>query len=255
MDQAVMVFDDATERDVALGTAVVSEGMVSYLGDTDALSFYDGSSWRTLGSVSGLPVVAGGTGGTTVAEAQDNLGVGLVPISPSTVGVAGPGSSASANSLGLVTFANATSFNLNGVFSSGFRSYRIVYRVTVSQTTDINMRMRLSGTDNTSGYFTSGWNYTSGSTGSGYSGANIGFMVFGNGIIGWSVCGQLDLHNPFLTEITKGTFNSSGHNGGQPTGYFGGLAHNNATSYDGFTIYPNTGGVLNGTIQVYGYNA
>jgi hypothetical protein len=75
MDQAVMVFDDATERDVALGTAVVSEGMVSYLGNTNALSFYDGAAWRTLGSVSGLPVVAGGTGGTTVAAAQNNLGV------------------------------------------------------------------------------------------------------------------------------------------------------------------------------------
>jgi hypothetical protein len=40
MDQAVMVFDDATERDTALGTAVVSEGMVSYLKDVDALEVY-----------------------------------------------------------------------------------------------------------------------------------------------------------------------------------------------------------------------
>jgi hypothetical protein len=48
MDQAVMVFDDATERDVALGTAVVSEGMVTYLRDSDAVEVYDSAVWRNI---------------------------------------------------------------------------------------------------------------------------------------------------------------------------------------------------------------
>jgi hypothetical protein len=39
-DQAVMVFDNATERDLALGSAVVSQGMVSYLKDVDELEVY-----------------------------------------------------------------------------------------------------------------------------------------------------------------------------------------------------------------------
>jgi hypothetical protein len=108
MDQAVMVFDDATERDVALGTAVVSEGMVSYLADSNELQFNDGADWRTFAAGTGLPIANGGTGGTTVAAAQDNLRVGLVPISPSSVVVAGAGSSASANDLGKVTFGTAT---------------------------------------------------------------------------------------------------------------------------------------------------
>jgi hypothetical protein len=48
MDQAVMVFDDATERDTALGTAVVSQGMVTYLKDDDVLEAYDGTDWRNV---------------------------------------------------------------------------------------------------------------------------------------------------------------------------------------------------------------
>lgn len=45
MDQAVMVFDDATERDVALGTAIVSQGMTAYTKDDDIISAFDGTDW------------------------------------------------------------------------------------------------------------------------------------------------------------------------------------------------------------------
>lgn len=44
MEQTVMVFDDATARTTAL-TGVVSEGMISYLKDTNAVEVYDGSNW------------------------------------------------------------------------------------------------------------------------------------------------------------------------------------------------------------------
>jgi hypothetical protein len=48
MDQAVMVFDDSASRTSALGTAA-SEGMISYLKDTNGLQYYDGSAWQTVG--------------------------------------------------------------------------------------------------------------------------------------------------------------------------------------------------------------
>lgn len=44
MDQSVMRFANAATRDSAL-TGVVSEGMVCYLDDTNALLVYDGSAW------------------------------------------------------------------------------------------------------------------------------------------------------------------------------------------------------------------
>lgn len=44
MQQTVMVFDNSTARTTALG-ANVSEGMLSYLKDTNQVEVYDGSSW------------------------------------------------------------------------------------------------------------------------------------------------------------------------------------------------------------------
>ena len=44
MQQTVMVFDSSTARNTALG-ANVSEGMLSYLKDTDQVEVYNGTSW------------------------------------------------------------------------------------------------------------------------------------------------------------------------------------------------------------------
>lgn len=47
MDQSVMSFAGTAARGSAIGTAV-SEGMVSYLADTNQVEVYDGSAWRTI---------------------------------------------------------------------------------------------------------------------------------------------------------------------------------------------------------------
>lgn len=48
-DQAVQVYDDATDRSTVLGTAV-AEGMVTYLKDVNTVQVYDGSSWVVVTS-------------------------------------------------------------------------------------------------------------------------------------------------------------------------------------------------------------
>lgn len=45
MQQQVMVFADSAARGSALGTAIVSEGMHTYLKDTDSWEYYDGTDW------------------------------------------------------------------------------------------------------------------------------------------------------------------------------------------------------------------
>jgi hypothetical protein len=47
MSQAVMVFDDASDRSTQLGVSV-AEGMVSYLKDTDQLEKYNGAAWVNI---------------------------------------------------------------------------------------------------------------------------------------------------------------------------------------------------------------
>lgn len=48
MNQSVIVFDDAAAR--TSGIAAPSEGMVTYLKDTNALEYYTGSAWATVGA-------------------------------------------------------------------------------------------------------------------------------------------------------------------------------------------------------------
>lgn len=59
MEQAVMVFDDSTARGTAIGTA--TEGMLSYLKDTDSLEYYDGSSWTGVSNPGDITAVTAGT--------------------------------------------------------------------------------------------------------------------------------------------------------------------------------------------------
>jgi hypothetical protein len=51
MQQSIMVFADASARDAAISSP--SEGMFVYLTGTNALQFYDGSSWTAFTSGGG----------------------------------------------------------------------------------------------------------------------------------------------------------------------------------------------------------
>ena len=52
MEQTVMVFADAAARTTAL-TSVLSEGMISYLKDTNSTEYYSGSAWAAIGGAGG----------------------------------------------------------------------------------------------------------------------------------------------------------------------------------------------------------
>jgi len=57
MDQAVMKFADSSARGSAI--AAPSEGMVSYLDDTDQLELYDGSAWKSVGNAYAMAAARG----------------------------------------------------------------------------------------------------------------------------------------------------------------------------------------------------
>jgi hypothetical protein len=59
-DQVVQTYANSSARTSALGTAV-TEGMVSYLSDTNALQFYDGSAWQNVSSPGDITGVTAGT--------------------------------------------------------------------------------------------------------------------------------------------------------------------------------------------------
>lgn len=60
-DQVVQVYAGTAARSTALGTAV-TEGMVSYLSDTNTLQYYSGSAWVDVSNPGDITEVTAGTG-------------------------------------------------------------------------------------------------------------------------------------------------------------------------------------------------
>jgi len=243
MDQSIMNFAGTAARGSAIGTAL-SEGMVSYINDTDNLEVY-----RAVGTA------APGWNSVAFKSEVEALPIsGLVPVVPSSIVIAT--GSGSANALGQVSFTGATAVSLNGVFSSQYLNYRIMWRINTSVSTTLVARLRASGTDNTtaSSYVTSGQYFRSNSTNAAFTGVTTA----------WNIClinspgvgramGTLDLSSPNIASQTVGNGNSSGHDSTSAMGIFTGYLHSVTTSYDGISFIPNSG-TITGEIQVYGYN-
>jgi hypothetical protein len=61
MQQTIMKFADASARTTAL-TGVLAEGMFSYLDDTNATEYYDGSAWVSISNPGDITAVVASTG-------------------------------------------------------------------------------------------------------------------------------------------------------------------------------------------------
>jgi hypothetical protein len=60
-EQVIMVFADSTARTTAL-SGVVSEGMFSYLTNTNAFQYYNGAAWADVSNPGDITAVTAGTG-------------------------------------------------------------------------------------------------------------------------------------------------------------------------------------------------
>jgi hypothetical protein len=237
-DQAVMNFAGTAARGSAIGTAV-SEGMVSYLADSNDVQVYDGAAWNDLAYVSDV-----------------NARAGLVPIIAPTVSVSG--GSAVANSDGSVSFTNATSILLNGVFTSSYRSYLVDINLTgVSTPTGVFSRFASSGTINTGNIYSFTIIYNQNGGGAiGFGSLNTNFIDTTVAYTGGSAPGvanaQVELRNPQLTGYTSGIVRGINNFTTGVEQRTGGFYTNVTTSFDGYALYPSSGN-MTGRIAIYGY--
>jgi hypothetical protein len=158
------------------------------------------------------------------------------------------------------SFSGVAGQSVNDVFSATYRNYRIVMELTGTSgtATQLNMRIRNAGSDLTT-------TYNSEMKFSAYGSNSNSFNDNANATDRWILglvpnagdsrfTASLDYYNPFASVAKIITGFSTGTKTGAYRGFaiFGG-DHATTSSYDGFTIFPQSGNIT-GSVSVYGYN-
>lgn len=177
---------------------------------------------------------------------------GLYLVKPTTVDKTGTGSTATINTKGSVTFSACTSISMNGVFTQEYDNYLIVLRATLTALAAFRLRVRSSGTDNTTANsYTEQYNFGNGTSVTGLRSTN------NLGAFSWvgptNMAGYIGtIYGPYLTQPTAWrTVSASNDGSGAIVDYA--VTHSQSTSYDGFTLYNN--GLTqsaSGLLAVYG---
>jgi len=210
---------------------------------------WTGTAWVSVASeVESLATYAT----QSYADNSSNVAAGLKPIVPTSVAI-GSGSS-SVSTLGQVTFTGASSVSLNGVFSSAYQNYRILFLTTsIATSGNVSLKMRTSGTDNSDAQYQRQQIFAGSTTVNATRSTGQTSFLFGALAVGsYLNTINIDVFKPFDAANTGwvGQVASAlDSTGPEVWVQYGG--HNVATSYDGITFI--SGGTFTGTVSVYGY--
>ncbi len=154
--------------------------------------------------------------------------------------------------LNTTTLSASTGVQLNNLFSSTYDQYFMVWTGTSSVNGNAMWgRLSVGGTPNTSTLYFYGGVYVTNSVGPSrdFPVAQTKTLLGSLGDISGSSFTYIN--NPFLTVPTNGNYyyNFWGSSANW-TGQYG-FSHNNAASYDGLYIFPDSG-TLTGTLKFYG---
>ena len=218
----------------------------------EALEAKLGIGASPAGSATSGFVLTAGSGGTTTWSALPASG-GLFQIVPSSVAVAGAGSSASVSTNGQITFATATSVTVNDVFSATYDNYLILIDQVGTADSDLNWRFRVSGADNSNANYQFQFtdiqtvsNFASNRTTNGTSGRVTSLNNANRNR------NEVMLYSPFMTRTTSYFSTGQKTDGTTPSTTFYSGAFNATTSFTGFTLLPQSL-VTSGNMSIYGY--
>ena len=149
------------------------------------------------------------------------------------------------------TDVNGQTTNINSVFSSTYRNYRVICSLDTSAAGQFRIRLRASGSDTTSGYQWRKINAysTTVDTAVNNSAGEIetgdmfdeGFMVV------------FDICDPNLASPTFLTGTDFTDTGANTQLHLFGAVQTVSTQFDGFTIYGHSSQTITGNVRVYGY--
>jgi hypothetical protein len=185
------------------------------------------------------------------ATYQTKAATGLTLLTPTSIAATGGSGSISTN--GVVSFTSASAISLNGVFSSTYENYRVLFKGSLATgSQNLNLRLRVGGSNNTTSN-----HFYYGVTGGGITVTSFGSSSQSEILLGTTSTVDpdffvLDFMNPQLSSratVLVGNYVYSG-NGTIRNLY---AAQSQLISFDGFSIYP-ASSTISGTISVYGYN-
>lgn len=192
--------------------------------------------WLDTDEVADVPVPNGGTTGQVLAKSSNDdydtewaAPSGLVHIRTENVSA-------------------VTAISLNNIFSSVYKSYKVVVTGSAAVRTPLYIRLRANGVDATGSNYVSNGAYRD----------QLGFASFtetatntyaGYMETGMSVC-SFDVGNPFETTNTAIAVVASGI-GANGILWLNSAGHNLSNSYDGMTLSTNSN--FTGQINIYGY--
>lgn len=179
---------------------------------------------------------------------------GIVPVIPTSVSV-GSGSGSRNATTGLVTYTGASSVTINGVFSSTYANYKILYLNTASSgaSSAIAFRFAQGGTATTSNLWNGNGYYLGTVANGNLSSPTNAVEVYQNGTVGsgfsnYSTSGEISISGNRYMNLASGFPNGAG--GVIVTAMWNG----STSSFDGFRLSLSGGTTITGTLKVYGWN-
>jgi hypothetical protein len=159
-NQTIMYFASSAARTSAL-SAVLVEGMFSYLADTNSTEYYTGSAWVSLAGMTNPLTTTGDTIYSSSGTTPARLGIGttgqVLTVASGIPSWATPAASASGLTLiSSTSFTTSSGHSVNSCFSATYANYRIILKLSAVSGTNTEMlvRLRASGTDATTNYTT-----------------------------------------------------------------------------------------------------
>lgn len=168
----------------------------------------------------------------------------------------GTGTLATQASIGLVkivdqSFTAASTVSVDNCFTSAYDNYYLVLNATHSGNNSTLMRLRATGTDNTSSNYDASGYYGGTGSGNGITNASTNWAI----VVGATASNRLitaTINDPFksIPTMMSGTLYET-NNSATQYWYGFGMGHRSSASFDGFTL--SFGVSTTGTLRVYGY--
>jgi hypothetical protein len=151
--------------------------------------------------------------------------------------------------IGSEVFTTQSAVHLDGLFSSAYDDYMVIARLTGSTAQNIDIRMRNSGTDDTSANYSRESVYFDNTTTGAFRESTQ--TVFRSGYNDAGFLLRMDVYGPYLSLPTWFDAHAIRHIT-TPVSMRNAGSHNVSSSFDSMSVIPDSG-TISGTITVFGY--